>query len=76
MMMTEEQAKQKWCPMVRAADNTSDNNSANASASVDGDGRNPPYARCIGSNCMMWRQDTGQNVGECGLTMPAIATKP
>lgn len=45
-MLTEEQAKEKWCPMVRCAPG-GDN------ANADGGGRRDRY--CIASRCMMWR---------------------
>lgn len=50
-MHTPEQAKELWCPMVRASNG--DDNSANC-----GDAeafRNPGFARCIADQCAMWR---------------------
>ena len=47
--MTEDEAKTKWCPMVRSSD--ADQTVDNAYISD----RNPSYSRCIGSDCMMWR---------------------
>jgi hypothetical protein len=49
MPLTEGQAREKWCPMVRHSgeDNITDNSYFND--------RIPPYARCIASECMMWR---------------------
>ena len=67
--MTPEQAKTKWCPMVRALTNV-------GSCNVDEDGwhpenRNPPYARCIGPECALWRRFRGAGFsideGQCGL---------
>jgi hypothetical protein len=51
--MTEEQAKTKWCPMVRGGLNVYP-----TYGNVQEPGpeqRNPAGARCIGSHCMMWR---------------------
>lgn len=60
--MREEDAKTKWCPMVRfhnGADNDVYSNML--------DGRNDfPY--CSGSECMMWRYiDEESKSGYCGL---------
>ena len=54
--MTEEQAKTKWCPMVRTP------------ALVVGDDIHR-HGTCIGSDCMMWRWDTEADPrhGLCGL---------
>ncbi len=68
--MKESEAKTKWCPMVRyGAD------------AINKDIEDGPYYhayRCIGSDCMMWRQqrnleDDGTvtllvDEGYCGLT--------
>jgi hypothetical protein len=40
--MTEDQAKTKWCPMVRAGN-------------LAGCNRADATDKCIGSDCMMWR---------------------
>jgi hypothetical protein len=47
--MTEDQAKTKWCPMVRFSIGEDDNNSCN-NRDISGD-----VTKCIGSDCMMWR---------------------
>jgi hypothetical protein len=47
--MTEEQAKEKWCPMVHSY---SGSPAGGGFFTSGGDNR---YARCIGSACMMWR---------------------
>jgi len=59
-MMTEEEAKTKWCPQARVA-------------AVEGDGPNRRYdgapirgSLCLASGCMMWRKDS-QSTGYCGL---------
>ena len=52
MLLTETEAKKKWCPHVRAAISHEDNNACNAG--VEGS-RVPSYSCCVGSGCMMWR---------------------
>lgn len=64
MLVSEEEATKKWCPMVRAEAGF-DNVAANAGASD----RNPAWSHCIGADCMMWRRDpVGPTCfGYCGL---------
>lgn len=52
--MTEDEAKQKWCPMVSL-----ENVTTRFHEKRDGQpGRSAVYAaHCIGSDCMMWRWD-------------------
>jgi len=49
MEMTEDEAKTKWCPMVRSSDLEKDVDNCYIKD------RNPTYSRCIASDCMMWR---------------------
>lgn len=67
-MKTEAKAALMWCPMVRAVgDGTSgDNAYLKPTGEVE---RNPHYARCIGSQCAMWRwsPDPVRTVGYCGF---------
>lgn len=58
--MTEQEAKEKWCPMVRAAMGVDDNNAANAGCKPEE--RVLSYSLCVASACMMWRW-----IGEVGL---------
>ncbi len=74
-MTTEAEAKEKWCPMVRAgrigANYTAAVNWPGGGAEVVGE---QEWAKCIGRGCMMWRWGgTSPNVvdtpphGWCGL---------
>lgn len=69
--MTEEEAKTKWCPMVRTSSGGLIGNRDNAH-----DGQLTSFddgSRCIGSACMMWRSgatvkgDPSGSYGYCGL---------
>jgi hypothetical protein len=62
--MTEEEAKMKWCPMVRYADCGANNASA---VNRDGTWETNIIDRCIASDCMMWRWDDNYPDGHCGL---------
>lgn len=54
--MTEEEAAEKWCPMVRCSTIVSGDGSAwNRLQTPDMDVVIPPQALCIGSACMFWR---------------------
>lgn len=60
--MTEEEAKTKWCPMVRINGNAMDY-ILNRKAS-------DRHSYCIGSACMMWRENVDYLPGPhgyCGL---------
>lgn len=65
-MLTEEQTKEKWCPFVRylaVFTNTSDGKvealaNYNRGAQDSGLGK----ARCIGSECMAWREGPPKSV--------------
>ena len=50
MKMTEEEAKTKWCPMVRLEGQYEGETACNRSYSGD----IADAAKCIASNCMMW----------------------
>ncbi len=56
--MTEEKAKTKWCPMVRAA-NTFDAGGSFAYTF----NRDDLNTNCIASDCMMWRARTRRDMG-------------
>ena len=62
-ILTETEAKTRWCPMVRAPDD---------GANVDSvDGRDVRVGRCIAGECMAWRlahkdSANGEERGYCG----------
>ncbi len=73
MLVTEEEAKKKWCPKAMAP-------TAGGGVSTVG-----PYEKnCIASGCMMWREEAevrskggvGRLYGYCGLAgLPDIKIK-
>jgi hypothetical protein len=58
-MLTEEEARKKWCPNVRL-------NGGGAPFNRFNDGDDPPGALCMASACMSWRWWDG-GYGYCGL---------
>jgi len=75
MSMTEEEAREKWCPFVRLVVGDVDKftPSANRMATIDDPQttRLPKASYCIASECMMW-QEIGHKRddeprGYCGL---------
>ena len=59
--MTEQEAKTKWCPMVRAP--------MLIAPAIPGN-KYGANAKCVGSDCMMWRWIDGVETdsgGYCGL---------
>jgi hypothetical protein len=72
--MNEEQAKTKWCPMIRATPSFvfEDEKCVEVFGTHSG-----THVNCIGSACMMWRHDRSRTVrahkkiivehGYCGL---------
>lgn len=66
MLVTEEEAKEKWCPMARTA-------GYNCSRNREYTGSTPSVMCCIGSNCMMWEWDLdSDNRGYCSLSQRFI----
>lgn len=66
--MTEEEAKQKWCPMVRVSVfPTSTGGKLWSNNRQDLEHRNG--SKCLGSACMMWRWHGpySDRTGHCGL---------
>lgn len=64
--ITEAQAKNRWCPLVRALGYTPDPQTHNYPVNrITGD------TYCIGSRCMAWRWYEGDNrKGYCGAFGP------
>jgi hypothetical protein len=71
-MMTEDEARTKWCPFVRAREMSDD-----VASNRYWDGTMGPQHRCIASECMAWysgglkftdeREGDTAKVGYCGL---------
>lgn len=62
-MMTEAEAKTKWCPMARVVA------AGHSSGNTFTDGKSVDYVKCIGSACMAWRRVENidhTNYGYCG----------
>ena len=60
--MTEQEAKTKWCPMIRSSAGIESNCATNT---YDESYTHPS---CIASDCMMWRwTDSPHTKGYCGL---------
>lgn len=76
-MLTEEEAKAKWCPFARYATDTNDNNSANrwSKNDVEDDSvyDNPKQCRCIASACMAfrWVPDITMPLKDCDAILDA-----
>jgi len=59
MFVTEQQAKDKWCPFSRCSD---DYDSSHNRLITEG-------SNCLGSECMAWREIPGyEGKGFCGLS--------
>ncbi len=54
MIVTEAEARKKWCPKARWALGAEDNNAGNRFSNDN----NPESCRCISSECMAWRWAT------------------
>ncbi len=76
--MTEDEAKTKWCPLVRLVgfkDSIAEGTSWNR-APDDPDGQQSPGTKCIASACMAWRYDEAEyEHGEC-LPLGAAPADP
>jgi len=62
--MTEDEAKTKWCPMVRTGLTVGMAVNHHVDMNPGGQGVHDE-TRCIASGCMMWREYRGN--GWCGL---------
>jgi len=71
--MTEDQAKEKWCPYVRHFSGSVDDEVVvDPAANRWGRHLNPGPCRCIASECMAWRyhsssRSESERHGYCGL---------
>jgi len=68
--MTEDEARTKWCPMVRLAGGVDWTGSSNSDAQTPYN--KSPLHCCIASDCMMWRIEYDMQTlepigGYCGL---------
>ncbi len=71
MLVTEKEAKTKWCPAARV----SDAGLGNRYPMVDDLTSGRAFARCIASECMWWRWgcgsvpagDESDRIGYCGM---------
>jgi hypothetical protein len=59
--MNEDEAKTKWCPMVRLIDGQPPGGAATNRAYQEFGTEHALSNRCIGSACMMWRWDSSPN---------------
>ena len=53
--MTEDEAKTKWCPMVRYRSDRFPNHGINRWSDVGDNQKTPDMAMCIASGCAMWQ---------------------
>lgn len=66
-ILTEDQAKTRWCPFARVGlDWHFDGQFAHFAANRNNDGE--PIGRCIASGCMQWRVANEAGDGFCGLS--------
>ena len=75
--MTEAEAREKWCPHVRAVLIDKQNDDVGIAAHntmFDEDAKQHFAGHCIASSCMMWEWDEGKaaigkppDIGDCGL---------
>lgn len=69
-MLTETEAREKWCPHVRYVD--SQNATGNRCYTVEhGPIKNPSSCRCIASDCMAWRWQEKKYDGASSQTIEA-----
>lgn len=68
--ITPEEARQKWCPFVRAAGDHSGHAATGVvTANRNSDGDTPLSSNCIASDCMSWRWATyAEDIGYCGAS--------
>ncbi len=73
--MKVQEAKTKWCPMSRVREFRFDGDPAYGAKTCYASGENRGVAdkltRCLGPDCMMWRE-TVTGAGDCGLMIPTV----
>ncbi len=73
MYYTENEAKEKWCPMVRVSSTDTKGMGVpayNRYQALEKITSNPKSSRCIASECMMWRRVPAgelKDKGYCGF---------
>jgi hypothetical protein len=69
MIVSEADARKKWCPLARVNTNNGCATNRYADEKAGKDGR-PYNSMCIGSECMAWQQSpirSDGDAGYCGL---------
>lgn len=83
MLVTETEAKTKWCPMARVVGAPGSEAAGISWNRYPGDASPASSACCIASGCMMWRWEAGMVdsqipqkkwKGLCGLVPPWVVT--
>lgn len=68
MLITEEEAKTRWCPYSRVLIENQGDGSYDAGNRWQIEGPPPINSKCLGSICMAWRfEQEGSTHGYCGL---------
>lgn len=68
--MKEEEAKKKWCPMVRYEGGYATFNRGEKDSLNRPDISNIQVCNCIASACMLWKWfDSNKTQGRCGLSV-------
>jgi hypothetical protein len=77
MLLTEDQAKQRWCPHARSVGYLNTSNTNTAIAGYNRDHPSGQIPACIASSCMAWRFNEPKQVRDLDLvTGDVVAEKP
>ena len=72
MIVTEREAKTKFCPHMRGFHVDGGSAAAiNSRASKELEGQNE-LVQCVASKCMMWINNNGKDTGRCGLAYAGV----